>query len=83
MRLEQWKELIVSKPSSNSEDARDVAAIRYAETHMGDYKLKTDKSYIVPENERVNAEMKLRQIVILQRSLVNIMEVSIVVKFRI
>ncbi|KAJ3375840.1 Cilia- and flagella-associated protein 44 [Allomyces arbusculus] len=73
-RLEQWKQLMNSKPSSASEDPRDVAAIRYAETHMGDYKLKMDKNYIVPENERVNAEMKRKQIILLQESLIRIME---------
>ncbi|KAI9183945.1 hypothetical protein H9P43_002997 [Blastocladiella emersonii ATCC 22665] len=73
-RQEQWKQLMAAKPSPTSEDPRDSAAIRYAETHMGDYKLKRDKNYIVPENERVNAEMKHKQIALLQGSLVRIME---------
>lgn len=35
---------------------------------MGDYKLKSDPHYIVPENQRVNAERKRRQMVLLQES---------------
>ncbi|KAJ3035172.1 Cilia- and flagella-associated protein 44, partial [Rhizophlyctis rosea] len=57
-----WKELLDQKPDDSYEDPRDVAAIRYAESHMGDYKLKTGEKYIVPENERVDADKKRRQI---------------------
>lgn len=31
------------------ENPADVAAIQYAERNMGDYKLKSDPAYIVPE----------------------------------
>ena len=29
---------------------------------MGDYKLKTAEDYVVPEGQRVNAEIKLQQL---------------------
>ena len=65
-RANMWKLLMDEKPDDRYEDPRDVAAIRYAENHMGDYKLKTGEKYIVPESERVDADKKRRQIVLLQ-----------------
>ncbi len=57
-----WKKLNESKPDENYEDPKDLAAIRNAERNLGDYKLKTGAKYIVPEHERINAEMKHKQI---------------------
>ncbi|KAJ3102122.1 Cilia- and flagella-associated protein 44 [Phlyctochytrium planicorne] len=77
LRLERsalWKELMDSKPDDSYEDSRDVAAIRYAELHMGDYKLKTGEKYIVPESERVDADKKKRQILMLKQSVYSIRE---------
>jgi hypothetical protein len=36
---------------------------------MGDYKLKTAKDYVVPESQRVNADKKRRQMLLLEESL--------------
>ena len=49
------------KPAEDAEDPADVEAIRVANATMGDYKLKTSSEYVVPEDERVNAEKKRRQ----------------------
>ncbi|KAJ3125750.1 Cilia- and flagella-associated protein 44 [Physocladia obscura] len=73
-RAQMWKTLMDAKPDANYEDRRDVAAIRYAEAHMGDYKLKTSEKYIVPESERVDADKKRRQIIILKESIFGIKE---------
>ncbi|KAJ3110143.1 Cilia- and flagella-associated protein 44 [Phlyctochytrium bullatum] len=59
-RSQLWKELMEAKPDDSYEDPRDVAAIRYAELHMGDYKLKTGEKYIVPESERAFNRRVLR-----------------------
>lgn len=67
--------MIDAKPDDTYEDPKDVAAIRYAEAHMGDYKLKSDKSYIVPESERVDADIKKRQMVLLKESVHKLAEV--------
>ncbi|KAJ3045333.1 Cilia- and flagella-associated protein 44 [Rhizophlyctis rosea] len=67
-RQDLWKELMDEKPDDSYEDPRDVAAIRYAEQHMGDYKLKTGEKYIVPDSERVDADKKRRQIMLLKES---------------
>ncbi|KAJ3417018.1 Cilia- and flagella-associated protein 44 [Chytridiales sp. JEL 0842] len=69
-----WKKLMDDKPDDSYEDPRDVAAIRYAETHMGDFKLKTGAKYIVPESERVDADKKKRQIILLKESVHSLKE---------
>ena len=71
-RERQWKDLMEHKPDDKYEDPNDVAAIRYAETHMGDYKLKTGETYVVPESERIDAEKKLRQMMLLMESVHNL-----------
>ena len=37
-------------------------AIKEAKENVGDYKLKTADDYVVPEDQRVNAEIKLMQL---------------------
>ncbi len=64
-----FQELLNSKPDENYEDPRDVSAIKYASTHMGDYKLKTGSNYIVPESERIDADKKRRQMILLKESM--------------
>jgi hypothetical protein len=64
-----WKQLLESKPDEKYEDPRDVAAIRSAIANMGDYKLKTADDYIVPESERVDADKKRKEIILLNRSI--------------
>jgi hypothetical protein len=67
-RALEWKELMEAKPDEIYEDPKDVAAIRYAELYMGDYKLKTGERYIVPDSERVDADKKKRQLILLSES---------------
>ncbi len=54
---------MASKPDDKYEDPADLAAIEFAQENMGDYKLKTDPEYVVPEHLRINAEKKRRQMV--------------------
>jgi hypothetical protein len=68
-RAAQWKALMEAKPDDKYEDPRDLAAIKSAIANMGDYKLKTADNYIVPENERVDADKKKRQIILLNDSI--------------
>ena len=67
-RAAQLAKLKAAKPDRNVDDPADVQAVQYAEKNMGDYKLKSDPNYIVPEHQRVNAERKRRQMVLLQES---------------
>jgi hypothetical protein len=75
-RMNAYKELMKVKPDEKYEDPNDVAAIRYAQNNMGDYKLKTSDKYIVPENERVDADKKKRQINLLSESIQLLKEVN-------
>jgi len=67
-RKKQLEKLKASKPDKSVDDPMDVAAVQYAEKNMGDYKLKSNPNYVVPEHQRVNAERKRRQMVLLQES---------------
>ena len=59
--------MMAKKPDLGEEDPDDLAAIEDTRTNLGDYKLKTGPKYVVPEEQRVNAEKKKRQ---MQRSMV-------------
>lgn len=67
-RKKEMDRLMAQKPDKTMDDPKDVAEIQYAERNMGDYKLKSDPKYVVPEHQRVNAERKRRQMVLLQES---------------
>ena len=56
-----------NKPNENYDDPHDAAAIKLAEKNIGDFKLKTASDYVVPEEERVNAEKKRAQLLSLKR----------------
>ena len=60
-RKQKIETMLGKKPSQNAEDPKDLADIESAKNNMGDYKLKTDKNYVVPEDQRVNAEKKRRE----------------------
>ena len=55
-----------SKPDENYEDPADVAAIKDAQAHMGDFKLKTAPDYVVPEHLRIDTEKKRFQMLVLE-----------------
>ena len=57
------------KPDENADDPRDIEAINYAKKNIGDYKLKSDANYVVPEDEHVNASQKRKQMILLLESI--------------
>ncbi|XP_055500679.1 cilia- and flagella-associated protein 44-like [Leucoraja erinacea] len=65
-RKREWTELYLSQPDDNYEDPNDVLAIKNAQEHMGDFKLKTAPDYTVPEHLRINAEKKRNQLILLE-----------------
>uniref|UniRef100_K3X7R6 EML-like first beta-propeller domain-containing protein n=1 Tax=Globisporangium ultimum (strain ATCC 200006 / CBS 805.95 / DAOM BR144) TaxID=431595 RepID=K3X7R6_GLOUD len=65
-RLTQWMN---SKPGEDADDPRDIVAIAFAQRNMGDYKLKSAPNYVVPEEQRVNAAKKRRQMALLEEKL--------------
>ena len=64
-----YNQLLEKKPSADQEDPKDLQQIQKAERNMGDKKLKTDPNYIVKETERVTAERKERQLILLEESI--------------
>eukprot|EP01064_Diplonema_japonicum_P009772 TRINITY_DN17214_c0_g1_i1.p1 TRINITY_DN17214_c0_g1~~TRINITY_DN17214_c0_g1_i1.p1 ORF type:complete len:1743 (+),score=505.59 TRINITY_DN17214_c0_g1_i1:121-5349(+) len=64
-----YDELLSKRPLADQEDPKDEQAIKKAESGMGDKKLKTDPNYIVKETERVTAERKERQLILLEESI--------------
>lgn len=73
MKRKERKEEIsrheLQKPNENDDDVRDIQAIKHAEKTMGDYKLKCSDDYEVPEDQRINANKKLRQMAMLEDSM--------------
>jgi hypothetical protein len=43
-----------------------VAAIKEAEEHMGDYKLKSADDYVVPDHLRMNTEKTVTKLLVLK-----------------
>eukprot|EP01028_Stygiella_incarcerata_P009241 TRINITY_DN4347_c0_g1_i1.p1 TRINITY_DN4347_c0_g1~~TRINITY_DN4347_c0_g1_i1.p1 ORF type:complete len:1758 (+),score=598.58 TRINITY_DN4347_c0_g1_i1:248-5521(+) len=68
-RIERLRRQEAKRPEDDYENPKDVAAIAWAERHMGDYKLKLGSDYVVPESQRVNAEKKRRQMILLEESI--------------
>ncbi|KAL0481967.1 flagella-associated protein 44 [Acrasis kona] len=62
-------DLMQKQPSDNEEDQEVMQEILYCQQNMGDFKLKTDVDYMVPEQQRVTAEKKLRQMILLEESM--------------
>ena len=67
---EELEAMMARKPDLGSEDPDDIAAIEHSQKHLGDYKLKTSRDCIVPEDQ-VNAEKKRRQWCFLKKVLSN------------
>lgn len=69
LRAQEWAAFNARKPDDKYEDSQDVLAISLAERQMGDYPLKTEADYVVPEAQRINAHKKRRQMVLLDESI--------------
>jgi hypothetical protein len=68
-RQEQWDKLLMSKPDPDHEDPAELAAIKDAEEHMGDYKLKSAHDYVVPDHLRMNTEKARYKLLILKEQI--------------
>jgi hypothetical protein len=53
-RSREWEELTNAKLPENYENPEDLAAIKYAEETIGDFKLKSSPDYVAPEGQRMN-----------------------------
>ena len=70
-RKEELKKHLTQKPNEDEDDVRDINAITLAEKTIGDYKLKCADDYEVPEDQRNNATKKLRQMAMLEESMLS------------
>ncbi len=69
-RKEGMKKHNALRPKEDEDDRRDVSAILLAEKTIGNYKLKASEEYEVPEEQRVNAAKKMRQMAMLEDSII-------------
>ena len=69
VRRNELDAVMSKKPDLGEEDPTDVAAIEDTRTNLGDKKLKNAPDYVVPEDQRINAEKKRRQMVLLEESI--------------
>lgn len=53
-RKKEWEDLLSSRLPDNYENPEDLSHIKHAQDTLGDFKLKSDKNYVVPENQRMN-----------------------------
>ena len=60
--------LVAEKPGDSYEDPQHIAAIALAERTVGDFKLKAQDGYVVPDDQKVNTEKKRREMVLLEAS---------------
>ena len=67
-RQKEWEDLYKNRPDQNYEDPVDAAAIKEAELTIGDFKLKTAADFVVPPDQRVNAERKRYQLLNLKKN---------------
>ena len=72
LRKEELERHEKEEGKRNEDDPEDVKKLIEAKTSFGDYKLKMASDYIVPEKERVNAEKKRQQMILLENSIFNL-----------
>lgn len=64
----QYKDFVTTNPRNLAEDPAELAEIARAERKMGDYVLKSNPEYVIPDHLRPTAERKSRQLILLEHS---------------
>ena len=57
------------KPDHDKDDPEDVAIYEHAKLTIGDYKLKSGKDYVIPENQRMTATKKRQELLLLRNEI--------------
>ena len=65
-RKREWKILLGSKVPDDYENPEDIANIKNAEDNLGDFKLKTSKDFIVPEDQRMNVFKAVERLMLIK-----------------
>ena len=67
-REAEWREFNASKPDPKYENPDDLAAIEEANRTRGDFKLKSEPDYVVPEEDQQFYDRKRRQMLLLEEA---------------
>lgn len=65
-RKREWKILLGSKLPDDYENPEDLANITYAQDHLGDFKLKSSRDFIVPEDQRMNVFKAVERLMLIK-----------------
>ncbi|MEW5304835.1 MAG: hypothetical protein WDW36_007418 [Sanguina aurantia] len=68
-REAEWAAFQATQPDEHYEAPGDVQAIQQAERTTGDFKLKSDPSFVLPEEERMTPGKKRRQLLLLEEAI--------------
>ncbi|MCO5589218.1 hypothetical protein L7F22_043184 [Adiantum nelumboides] len=63
-----YEKYIDGKQFTKFENEDDIAAIRYAENNMGDFKLKSDLEHVRPISQQTNAKKKRNEMLLLKEA---------------
>ncbi|KAI5061173.1 hypothetical protein GOP47_0023678 [Adiantum capillus-veneris] len=63
-----YEKYIDGKQNMKFENEDDIAAIRYAENNMGDFKLKSNLEHVRPINQQTNAKKKRNEMLLLKEA---------------
>ncbi|KAH7291709.1 hypothetical protein KP509_29G029600 [Ceratopteris richardii] len=69
--VSDYEKYVNDRENKNFESEDDIAAIKYAENNMGDFKLKTDLEHVQPKNQQTNAKKKRNEMLLLKESIFN------------
>ena len=67
-REAEWREFNATKPDPKYENPDDLAAIEEANRTRGDFKLKSEPDYVVPEEDQQFYDRKRRQMLLLEEA---------------
>ncbi|WIA29897.1 hypothetical protein OEZ86_012366 [Tetradesmus obliquus] len=68
-RAAEWAAFNASRPDETYEAPADLAALAEAAATIGDYKLKSDAGYVLPEDQRLTPSRKRSQMLLLVRDM--------------
>ncbi|KAG0579336.1 hypothetical protein KC19_4G091500 [Ceratodon purpureus] len=67
-RVREWFAFLQTKPDLTWVSEEDAAALEWAYTHKGDFKLKTNPGYVVPDDQYTNEILKRNEIILFQEA---------------
>ncbi|ETO26468.1 flagellar associated protein [Reticulomyxa filosa] len=68
--------MLLEKPDENTDDPKDIEAIKKAKQNVGDYKLKSAEDYKVPIDKHIGASQKRKEMILLLEA-ANLMQMQL------